>query len=171
VLVNGEKVGRRDLEVGDVVKIEDFELTFVLDRKPIASEIVTEDLAAPREAAGEDSFTMTMIDDQLPISSTIVDPGAVEESQALVEEEAELPEEGLFGYDDAEKEELVEIEAVSSPPSEAAHRAVPVLAEEVVTIELRIRVGDLPPALRTALAELDEQDRNLPVELVLKTEG
>ncbi len=146
VLVNGEKIRRRDLEVGDVVKIEDFELTFLLDRQPIASEIVTDELAAPVAAAAEDGFDMTMIDEHLPIGSAVTDPSTGEEPPALVEEEAEMPEDSLFGPDDAEKEELVEVEAVSSPPSEVADPAVPVVTDDVVTFELRVRVEDLPRA-------------------------
>jgi hypothetical protein len=170
VLVNGEKVGRRELEVGDVVKIEGFELTFLLDRQPIASEIVTDDLAAPQAAASEDSFDMTMIDEQLPIGSAISDPSDAEEPAALVEEEVEMPGDGLFGHDDAEKEELVEVEAVSSPPSEVADSVVPVVTDDVVTFELRVRVEDLPLPLRTALAEAGEGVLSLPVELVLKSD-
>ena len=171
VLVNGEKIRRRDLEVGDVVKIEGFELTFLLDRQPIASEIVTDDLAAPRADAPEDSFDMTMIDEHFPSSSAITDPGPAEEPAALVEEEAEMPEDSLFAPDDAEKEELVEIEEVSPPPPAVVESAVPVSTDEVVTFELRVRVEDLPLALQTALAEVGEGGLSLPVELVLKTDA
>jgi hypothetical protein len=171
VLVNGEKVRRRDLEVGDVVKIEEFELTFLLDRQPIASEIVTDELATPCADAPEDSFNMTMIGEQLPIGSAITDPRAGEELPALVEEEAELPEDSLFASDDAEKEELVEVEAVVPSPPEVAESAVPVTIDDVVTVELRVRVEDLPLPLRTALAEVDPGDLVLPVELVLKTDA
>jgi pSer/pThr/pTyr-binding forkhead associated (FHA) protein len=171
VLVNGEKIGRRDLEVGDVVKIEDFELTFLLDRQPINSEIVTDDLAALHAAASEDSFDMTMIDEQLPSGSALTDPSNGEDPAALVEEEAEIPGDSLLGHDDAEKEELVEVEAVSSPPSVVADPAAPVATDDVVTFELRVRVEDLPPSLRTALAEVEERVLRLPVELVLKSDG
>ena len=153
-----------------MVKIEDFELTFLLDRQPIASEIVTDDLATPRADATEDRFDMTMIDEQLPIDSASSDSIDAEEPVALVEEE-EMPGDGLFGHDDAEKEDLVEVEAVSSPPSEVADPAVPVVTDDVVTFELRVRVEDLPLPLRTALAEVGEGVLRLPVELVLKSDG
>jgi pSer/pThr/pTyr-binding forkhead associated (FHA) protein len=171
ILVNGEKVRRRDLEVGDVVKIEEFELTFLLDRQPIASEIVTDELATPCADAPEDSFNMTMIGEQLPIGSAITDPRAGEELPALVEEEAEPPEDSLFASDDAEKEELVEVEVVVPSPPEVAEPAVPVTTDDVVTVEVRVRVEDLPLPLRTALAEVDQGDLVLPVELVLKTDA
>lgn len=172
VLVNGEKIRRRDLEVGDVVKIESFELTFLLDRQPIASEIVTDDLATPRTDVTEDRFDMTMIDEHFPSSSAITDPGHAEEPAALVEEEAEMPEDSLFAPDDAEKEELVEVEELSPPPPEVvAEPAVPDSSDDVVTFELRVRVEDLPLPLRTALAEVDQGGLSLPVELVLKTDG
>jgi hypothetical protein len=157
--------------VGDVVKIEDFELTFLLDRQPIASEIVTEDLAAPREDAVDDRFDMTMIDERLPISAAPSDPGSSGEPPELPEEEAVMPEESLFGADDDEKEELVEVEAVSPAPPEVADSAVAVETDQVVTFELRVRLEDLPLPLRTAFAELDEGDLRLPVELVLKTDS
>jgi len=171
ILVNGEKVRRRDLEVGDVVKIEGFEITFILDRQPIASEIVTSQLAAPQASAAEDRFNMTMIGEHLPISSAIADPSTTEQRTALVEEEAEMSEDGLFGTDDAEKEELVEVEVVTTPPIEAADPAAAAVTDDVVTFELRIRVEDLPLPLRTALAEVDERDLRLPVELVLRSEA
>ena len=171
ILVNGEKVRRRDLEVGDVVKVEGFELTFLLDRQPIASEIVTDDLAEPQAAGAEEKFHMTMIGEHLPISSAIADPGTAEEPTALVEEEAEMSEESLFGTDDAEKEELVEVEAVTTPPIEAADPAAPAVTDDIVTFELRVRVEDLPLPLRRALAEVDEGDLRLPVELVLRSEA
>ena len=70
-----------------------------------------------------------------------------------------------------EKEELVETEAVSPPPSEVADPAVPVVTDDVLTFELRVRVEDLPLPLRTALVEADEGEIRLPVELVLKTDA
>jgi hypothetical protein len=176
VLVNGEKIRRRNLEVGDVVKIEGFELTFLLDRQPIANEIVTDDLSAPREAAAEERFDMTMIDEHLPSGSAITDPGSGTEPPALGEEPpleaaAEMPEGSLFAPDEAEKEELVEVEAESPPLPELADPDAPVATDEVVTLELRIRAEDLPLPLRTALAEVDERGLRLPVELVLKTDA
>jgi len=171
IFVNGEKIKRRDLEVGDVVKIEDFELTFLLDRQPIASEIVTSELSAPGEAAAEDRFDMTVIGEQLPISSADDASSSAEEPVERVEEETEMPEDSLFGPDEDEKEDLIEVDAVSLAPPEVAAPAVAVATDEVVTFEVRVRLEDLPRPLRTALAELDESDLRLPVELVLKTEA
>jgi pSer/pThr/pTyr-binding forkhead associated (FHA) protein len=39
IYVNGQRTKRHTLGVGDVVRIETFELTFVLDRQPIGSEV------------------------------------------------------------------------------------------------------------------------------------
>jgi hypothetical protein len=171
VLVNGEKVRRRALEVGDVIKIEDFELTFLLDRQPIASEIVTDDLAAPREAASEDRFDLTMIDEHFPSSSADTDPEAGAEPPPLAEEEIGIPEESLFGADEAEKEELVAVEEVSPEPLEEVEGAAPVAGDERIRLELRVRRQDLPLPLRTALAEVEGQVLTLPVVLVLKTDA
>ena len=133
---------------------------------------MTDDLATPRTDVTEDRFDMTMIDEHFPSSSAITDPGHAEEPAALVEEEAEMPEDSLFAPDDAEKEELVEVEELSPPPPEVvAEPAVPDSSDDVVTFELRVRVEDLPLPLRTALAEVDQGGLSLPVELVLKTDG
>jgi hypothetical protein len=171
IQVNGEKTRERALEVGDVVKIEDFELTFLLDRQPIASEIKTDALATPVSAGAEDGFNMTMIDEDLPISAAIADPSPAEEPAVLLEEKlAEVPEGSLFGPDEAEEEDLVEIEAISPAPSEAGDARLPVVADDVLTFELRVRVEDLPARLRAAVADLDPGELRLPVEIVLKAE-
>jgi pSer/pThr/pTyr-binding forkhead associated (FHA) protein len=48
--VNGEKVARRELKSGDVIRIEDFEMTFVIDRGPISGHVKT--AARPTAAPG-----------------------------------------------------------------------------------------------------------------------
>jgi pSer/pThr/pTyr-binding forkhead associated (FHA) protein len=168
ILVNGEKVRRRTLEVSDVVKIEDFEITFLLDAHPIASEIVTEDVAAP-VAAGGVGCNMTMIDENLPTGLTSTDPGAGEEPPAPVEEEAEMVE-SLFGPEEAEKEELAEVEPVSATPPAAEPVEAALASEEVMAFELRVRVEDLPAPLRAALGEVEGGKLRLPVEIVLKSD-
>jgi pSer/pThr/pTyr-binding forkhead associated (FHA) protein len=168
ILVNGEKVRRRTLEVGDVVKIEDFEITFLLDAHPIASEIVTEDVSAPVAVGAGAGCNMTMIDENLPTGFPSADPGAGEEPPAPVEEEAETLEESLFGPEEAEKEELAEVEPVSATRFEAERAEAPVAREEVLAFELRVRVEDLPEPFRAALGEVEGGKLSLPVEIVLK---
>ncbi len=47
IYVNGQRTKQHTLEVGDVVRIESFELTFVLDHQPIGSEVSGPTPAAP----------------------------------------------------------------------------------------------------------------------------
>jgi pSer/pThr/pTyr-binding forkhead associated (FHA) protein len=170
ILVNGEKTRSRGLELGDEVKIEGFELTFLLDQQPIASEIKTDALAAPVSVAAESRFNMTMIAENLPIGPAITNPAA-EEPPALVEEEvAEMPEGSLFESDEAEEKNVVEVEPISPAPSAAKHPGGAVATDEALTFELRVRVEDLPAPLRAALADLDQGELRLPVEMVLKAD-
>jgi predicted component of type VI protein secretion system len=257
LLVNGEKTQSCRLEVGDVVKIEDFEFTFLLDRHPIGSEVKTDAPPGPIAGEAEGSFNMTMIDEELPIgpaitnpSATVEPPGggeevelrelssvdlsemdaveeapelpsvdlsemdAVEEAPELpsvdlsemdaieeapeppsvdlsemdaieetpeppsvdlsemdaVEETPEPPAVGLYGRDAAESEELIEVEEVSSPSQELEGPSVPVVTDEAISVELRVRLADLPEPVRAALAELEEAELKLPVEIVLKAD-
>jgi pSer/pThr/pTyr-binding forkhead associated (FHA) protein len=48
IYVNGNRTKQHVLSVGDVVRVESFELTFVLDRQPIGSEVSGPAPAAPR---------------------------------------------------------------------------------------------------------------------------
>jgi pSer/pThr/pTyr-binding forkhead associated (FHA) protein len=171
-LVNGEKTRDRTLEVGDVVKIEGFELTFLLDRRPIAGEIKTEEVAVPVAAEAEGGFDMTMIDENLPIDSAVTEPSADQEPLALTEEAAaEIAEDSVFEPGAAEGEELIEVEAISPELSESEDPGVAVVTADVLSFELRVRLEDLPEPLRAALAEVDVGDLRLPVEVVLKTDG
>ena len=171
VLVNGEKTKRRRLEVGDTVKIEGFEFVFLLDRRPIDDEIKTDELATSVAAGAEEGLDMTIISENLPIGSDITNPRVVEEPPAPLEAAEEMPEDGLSGLDDAEYKEIVEVEAVSRSPLEVEDSAVPVVTEDVLTLELRVRVEDLPEPLRAALAGVDGCDLKLPAEIVLKTDA
>jgi pSer/pThr/pTyr-binding forkhead associated (FHA) protein len=172
VLVNGEKSEGRGLELGDVVKIEDFELTFLLDQQPINSEIRTDALAAGASGEAESGFDMTMIGEDLTEGVAITDPTAGEEPPAPLEEVVvEVPEAGLSGSDGIEEEHAVEVEPISPAPSESEDPGVAASTDEVVTFELRVRVEDLPSPLGEALADLDRGELKLPVEIVLKADA
>lgn len=60
ICVNGQRTKQHELAVGDVVRIESFELTFVLDHSPIGSEVSspTPGAAKPRAAAGARRFSL-----------------------------------------------------------------------------------------------------------------
>jgi pSer/pThr/pTyr-binding forkhead associated (FHA) protein len=171
VLVNGEKTKCRRLEVGDTVKIEGFELVFLLDRRPIDEEIATDELATPVAAGAEEGFDMEMSSENLPIGPDTTNPKVVEEPLEPVEVAEEMPEDVLSGLDDPEDKEIVEVEAVSLPPLDVEDSAVPVVTDHVLTLELRVRVEDLPEPLRAALAGVDGCDLKLPAEIVLKTDA
>ena len=171
VLVNGEKTKCRRLEVGDTVKIEGFELVFLLDRRPIDEEIATDELATPVAAGAEEGFDMEMSSENLPIGPNTTNPKVVEEPLEPVEVAEEMPEDVLSGLDDPEDKEIVEVEAVSRPPLDVEDSAVPVVTDHVLTLELRVRVEDLPEPLRAALAGVDGRDLKLPAEIVLKTDA
>lgn len=65
-LVNGNRVGRCTLEVGDTVKVEDFELTFVVESHPIGEEIVAQSVSAvsDRNASTADGG-LTQLDENM----------------------------------------------------------------------------------------------------------
>lgn len=65
--VNGQRVSRRALAVGDVVRIEDFELTFVLDREPLG-DAVQPAAAAPAAAADADAGGLTQLVEVLDLA-------------------------------------------------------------------------------------------------------
>jgi pSer/pThr/pTyr-binding forkhead associated (FHA) protein len=60
ICVNGHRTKQHELAVGDVVRIESFQLTFVLDHSPIGSEVSspTPGAAKPRAAAGATRFSL-----------------------------------------------------------------------------------------------------------------
>jgi hypothetical protein len=166
ILVNGERVKRRELAVGDVIHIEGFELTFLLDRQPIASEVKTDAPAAPVAEARDNAFNMTMIDEALPIGPALSAPGAGAASDDATTEIGDAED---LEPEDLEEEEPVEAEALSSPEVCAIEEAAPLPASgEVLTLELRIRLEDLPLALHEALADVEAEELKLPVEIVLK---
>ena len=177
IRVNGEKIHRRDLELGDVVSIEEFELTFLLDRQPIASEVKTDELEAPAAAETESGFNMTLIDAVLPIpsasTSTRTDANADPEPPVPSGDPVtvEMGEGGLFEPEEAKEEELVEVQVTSPPPSEIEDPGPPIESDGMLRFEVRVRAEDLPGPIRAALADLDGEDLKLPVEIVLKAGG
>jgi len=171
ILVNGEKVQSRILELGDVVQIEDFELTFLLDRQPIGSEIKTDTGAAPVGAGVTSGLQETKIDETLAVDPASLDPVAGEETPLPAEEEvAEASEGSLFESEEEEEEdkELAEVEAISPHPTQDEDSSEALSTDEVLTLEVKLRVGDLPPQLRAALAAADPGKLRLPVEIVLE---
>jgi hypothetical protein len=183
--VNGERVSRRSLQVGDVVRIEDFELTFVLDRAPLGEAVQP----APAAAAAQPDAGLTQLGEVLDLAPFVAEeasdaPNAIsfdadpEPAPPLAEEPAKAPELGsALG---AEAPEALSFEPEPAPETlligdlaeAAADEEKPLAPTEAaasptVRFELAVRVDELPPALREALASLDAADLRLPVELCL----
>ncbi|MCX5736983.1 MAG: FHA domain-containing protein [Proteobacteria bacterium] len=186
--VNGRRVERQALCADDVVQIEDFKLTFVLDRQPI-EEMCAPPTAAPApQDAGR--FGMTMLQEQMPhrpgFTEILARPGPGEARAKLASdapvEVVALPEGDLFAEDLdevvglAEEGEAEKPEAPVAAPLRASSRATsvqelgrvsqPNLRELV--FELRVRVELLPPALREAFEAAGTSELVLPAELRIK---
>jgi pSer/pThr/pTyr-binding forkhead associated (FHA) protein len=187
--VNGRRVERQALQVGDVVQIEGFKLTFVLDRQPIDEMVAP---PAPPAAAEQkdDTFAMTMLQEQMPhrpgFTEVLAKPGPGEVRAPANEAEVEavaLPEGDLF-TDELDEvvpiaEEVEKLEAPVAVPLRGSSRATslqdlgrvsaPKLGEREVVFELRVRVELLPPALREAFEAAGASELVLPAELRLKS--
>jgi pSer/pThr/pTyr-binding forkhead associated (FHA) protein len=190
--VNKERVTRRTLAVGDVIRIEDFELTFVLDRAPLG-DAVQAPPAPPGPATAADAGGLTQLGevldlapfvaseaegdanamsfDALPPAAPEAPPEAPPEPEAApLFEPGPPPAAAPVLSFDAEPpgETLLVEDALLGGDDEKELAAAP--AGPTVRFELKVRVEELPPALREALAALDESDLRLPVELRLARE-
>jgi hypothetical protein len=154
--VNGEKVTRRALQSGDVIRVEDFELTFVLDRAPIGEAVRAAEPASAAGAGGE-AHSLTQIGEVLDLAPFVAE-GEEEPAEAMSFDSlpalAPEPATALLEEEPDEEKDLVE------SPREA----------RVLRLELRLRLEELPAPLRDALAALDLSELRLPVELRLATE-
>jgi len=194
--VNGEKVSRRALQVGDVVRVEDFELTFVIDHSPLGSAVKSE--APPPPQRGAPDPGLTQIGEMMDLAPFVAEESPEDAATAMSFEPLEPlepmapiepiepiePLEPLPG--EALAEELGAASAeMEAPPEPDPEPETVLLAEEaeeekdlvesprdarVLRFELRVRMEELPPALRDALAQLDPADLRLPVELRLTTD-
>ncbi len=186
--VNGRRIERQELRVGDIIQIEGFKLTFVLDRQPI------DEMGAPPAASPapkrQDTLGMTMLQEQMPhrpgFTEILAKPGPGEARAPLateIEVEAvELPEGDLFPDDLdpvvalSDEGEAEKPEAPVAVPLRGSSRATsvqklgrvsqPNLRELV--FELRVRVELLPPALREAFEAAGASEVVLPAEIRLK---
>jgi len=82
---NGQRTKRQTLQVGDVVRIETFELTFVLDRQPIGSQVNGPAPAKPavQDGARTTQFSLNMPageDEPFVLSPIAGDPSGAPES-------------------------------------------------------------------------------------------
>jgi pSer/pThr/pTyr-binding forkhead associated (FHA) protein len=141
--VNGERATDRVLQVGDVVAIDDFTLTFVIDREPIDAAV----RAAPRAPASAGGAANVTVLHDAPLATML------EQDVLLAAEEEALPLDG-------EKE----LEIVAEASMVASGEALP--SDWVV--EVVIAPDQLPPQIREALRELGQDALRLPGELRLR---
>lgn len=173
--VNGRRVERQVLQVGDIVQIEGFQLTFVLDREPLDGVVAAQPAAAPRP---REALAMTMLQEEMPPRSGLSDAApepmtaaAADGSDCTILHE-ELAE--VVALEDEVDDEKPEVPAAA--PLRGSSRASsvqdlnrisqPDLRE--IVLELRLRVDLLPPALREAFEQVGANELVLPAELRLK---
>lgn len=138
VFVNDEKVDEQVLAVGDVVRIENFALTFLLDHQPIGNEVRLPEPPAPSPATDLEKGHMTVLGELPPLDAT---PPPVRTSRALPS--VDLLDEDLDPAQDSDTKE----------------------EEAALHLELEVSMADLPESLRRALAELGDQALCVPVSL------
>lgn len=176
-LVDGRRVERHVLEVGDVVTVEGFQLTFVLDRTPIEGAVKTAQPApaAPRE---RDTFAMTILQEAMPeLGASPAEPLFVAaQPPQFAAAESVLPATDLLvepveEADDAAFAERKELAAVrprgSSRASSVQDLGAAAAAPRVVTLELRLHLDELPEPLRRALEQTEGQ-LAVPADLRLR---
>lgn len=195
--VNGERVERRRLEVGDVVEIDRFALTFLLDAQPLSTEV----LAAAPPSAGGSAEGLAGAPDETRLAGgasaaglSAAAPGPSEapwwEASAPSSEAPESlrpspePPEPCVAATPAEDDDEKELEGVAPEVAgalpelspEAEHAAAEsaggagagAAAAAPLRLELTLDADALPEPLREALRRLGDVPLRLPVELRLR---
>jgi len=145
--VNGEPTKTRSLAAGDVVAIDDYTLTFVLDREPVDG--VVRASATPPDGAAEPTV--------LAEASGV----AIPERDLVIETDAE----------DAGADWEKELERSGEPVSAARMAAREGTLEIDWKVEVAIATERLPAPLRRALEALREDELRLPAELRFRRRG
>jgi pSer/pThr/pTyr-binding forkhead associated (FHA) protein len=101
--VNGEKIARHELHVGDVVQIGDFEFTFVLENQPIGREL--------RQATTEGRIAEAPTAPPATVVAALASPP---QPAALPEAEVDVPD-VLFGGDEEKDLEALDAQAADFP--------------------------------------------------------
>lgn len=161
VSVNDEPVDEGPLEVGDVVALGEWRLTFVLDHEPIHSEVLTapspSSVDADREArpAGSDAPAegeSPTVEMSMPTAR-----GGRAELDLLTELEEE-----------EEEKELSVPAFASSARAEGELSSMPMAP---LRIELEIQPAELPAPLRALVDALGDGEVSVPVRLRLRSGG
>jgi pSer/pThr/pTyr-binding forkhead associated (FHA) protein len=156
VFVNGERIESRELSPGDVVTIESFELTFLLNPEPIEAQIRTG--SEGPKAAGDDAeqLNLTLIG-EAPLLAAPEPPDATALAMGGELQSFDLGNElesgNEFGSEDDEEKDLSHADGVAAAP---------------LRLELEIAADALPEPLRAALGELGDAEVALPVTLRIR---
>ncbi len=175
--VNGRRIDRETLAVGDVITVEGFQLTFVLDREPLDGAVAAKPAPAPKATPQDDRYAMTMLQEAMPPPvASAAKPAPVEAAAEPLAEADLLPddiEELSAIEDDADAEKAADAPALrgssrASSVQDLGRTSQPNLSAEV-RFELHVRVDLLPPALRQAFVDAGASEIVLPAELRLKS--
>lgn len=143
--VNGERATERVLQVGDVVAIDDFTLTFVIDNEPLDAVVRT---ASPHGATANAPHVTVLHDAPLA---------------AMMEQDVLTASEEEGAPLDVEKALEIVAEAGTAPPLTVAQ----LLADDWI-VEVVVAAEQLPKPLQTVLAKLGSDTLRLPAELKLR---
>jgi pSer/pThr/pTyr-binding forkhead associated (FHA) protein len=193
VYVNGQRSKQHELAVGDVVRIESFELTFVLDHSPIGSEVSAPAAvpAASQETSRATQFSLDALpresEESLELEPIAADPGAPEVAlpsdldpadgfeilppaddplgadAQTAEPVAGLPESDLVGDVDLDEDEKKE-------EAERAMLAALPAGLRGVRLQLALDASALSPRAREALATLAEEGVALSARISFERE-
>lgn len=193
-LVNGHRAAVHGLGVGDVISIESFELTFVLDREPIAGAMKPsprpEDRpngSVPRNGSSALGAAVESLPVETADASALLGGGdATIANVSLEEEPLDASPEGdvADGLDELPFTAFEAVEATIDDRKELAtakprgsSRAASVqelgplsVSSRNVTLELRVRMDQLPASLRRALEGAEAGDLVIPGDLRLRIE-
>jgi pSer/pThr/pTyr-binding forkhead associated (FHA) protein len=143
--VHGERVAEHVLQLGDVVGIDDYALTFVLDREPLDQAVRSASVATAAGSGGHRTVLHSAPFASMP-ERDLVTESDEEDHPADVEKELEIVA-ALVGS------------AASGLAQGAGGNMV---------VELVLGGESLPAALRSLLRELGTQELRLPVELRIR---
>jgi len=149
IRVNGERASERTLTVGDVVGIDDFTLTFVLDREPL-DEAVRSAPAKPASAAPH----VTVLHEHVTVLHDAPLATMVEQDLVTSDDDDEMFD-GVF---EGEKE-LESVAEATNLPIDA-----PLVVGDFV-VEVVVDAERLPQPLRDALRASGASALRLPAEL------
>ncbi|MEB2345084.1 MAG: FHA domain-containing protein [Deltaproteobacteria bacterium] len=177
-LVNGKRAERHDLAVGDVIAIESFQLTFVLDREPItgAMKPAPPKPTVPMLDGARDTFAMTILQEVMPAGALDAPARRNEATIAnitLEEDPLEAPDvldEPFAEPSIDERKELATAQPRGSSRAASVQDLGPAAAPSpTITIELRLRTDQLPEPLRRALEEAGTAELVIPADLRLRS--